>query len=129
MKSNLVVILIVVLVLLGGLYYNCSVQCKGRSKSGYKNLGAVRPGAKATGICADAANYGADANFVSLCTSYQTVCGETSTSTVVHQIDGEYGLNSDSADSAIQSLLANVKTAGCCNPNNEDAANCTGSQF
>lgn len=79
-----------------------------------------------TGICADAAGDGADSNFVASCTAYQKACGEASTSVVVHQLDGEYGLNSDTADSKMSYLVANVGTQKCCDPNNQDAGNCTG---
>lgn len=122
MRTNLVICLIVVLAVLYAVYNRCSVTCQGSHKrSNFRGMTF-----NATGICSDAAGDGADAAFISACTSYQTICGEDSTSTAVHQINGEYGLNSSQADTAMQTLLSNVKTAGCCNPSNQDASNCTG---
>lgn len=79
-----------------------------------------------TGICSQVSAYGADAAFVASCNAYQQVCGEDSTSTAVHQINGEYGLNSIMADSKMDYLVKNVVDAKCCDPAQQDQGNCTG---
>jgi len=62
-----------------------------------------------TGVCLDASQNGGDAKFVDMCTSYQKICGEKSTFTLVHNIDGQDGLNSDQADIDMQAALASVQ--------------------
>ena len=78
------------------------------------------------GICSDAAGAGADQKFVGLCSKYQAKCGENSTSVVIHDIAGEYGLNSDMADTMLGKLVNSMNKIGCCNPQNPDDGNCTG---
>jgi hypothetical protein len=118
MKTEHLVIAILILAMVYFLYkQGCSLtfRCTG-PKEGYS----------ATGICSDAASNGADSAFVESCKSYQKVCGEDSTSVAVHNISGEYGLNSDQADSSMAYLVSNVNAQKCCNPSNPDAENCTG---
>lgn len=79
-----------------------------------------------SGICSDAAGDGASSKFVELCESYQNACGVDSASVVVHQIDGEYGLRSDTAESKLGGMVNNLSKIGCCNPQNQDDGNCTG---
>jgi hypothetical protein len=85
-----------------------------------------REGYDSTGICSTAASYGADSAFVASCSAYQQVCGEDSTNTVVRQINGEYGLNSDRADAKMDYLVKNVVANKCCDPAQQDHGNCTG---
>jgi hypothetical protein len=96
----------------------CTLTLRCDNKEGYDD----------TPICSKVSTYGADAAFVASCNAYQTACGEDSTSIVVHDINGEYGLNSDQADASMAYLVANVGTQKCCDPASPDAANCTGTQ-
>lgn len=79
-----------------------------------------------SGICSDAAADGASGKFVELCGSYQNACGVDSASVVVHQLDGEYGLRSDTAEAKLGGMVNNLSKIGCCNPQNQDDRNCTG---
>ena len=120
MKTQHILIGVLVVVVVYYLFniHGCKLRCSGH-REGYS------PNAP-TGICADAAGDGADSAFVASYGAYQKACGEASASVVVHQLDGEYGLNSDMADSKMSYLVASVATQKCCDPNNQDAGNCTG---
>lgn len=90
--------------------------------------GKEKYSADGTGICSQAGQNGADSTFVNTCRSYRGICGENSTTTVVQQIDGSVGLNSDQADSMMQTCLsfAQQNKSQCCDPNSPDTSFCTG---
>lgn len=85
-----------------------------------------REGYDSSGICSTTASYGADSAFIASCSAYQKVCGEDSTSAVVHQINGAYGLNSVKANAKMDYLVKNVVADKCCDPAQQDHGNCTG---